>query len=562
MKIKKPIIGLILHGVILCVLFGQAAAADNPSRILILPFQIHAEKDLSFLKKGIVDMLSSHLAAEGKVELVNPGQALASGPEPATEAAAPLLGEKLNADYVAFGSLTIFGDSISTDARFIDVRLKKPVVLFNQSGKSHDDVIFHINQFADRVNADVFGRQVVASQAPRPAPPQTVDESRRNPETLFNETGGFGQDYGPGPGGERAATDFAMWRSQSFSMHIKGLAVGDVDADGNNETVFIGDDILEIYRHAGGRFQKLAEIKAETSNTFYSVDVADINENGKAEIFITAEESLSFKSASSTDKSLRSFVMEWTGKEFVKIVDKAKWYYRVIHVPKRGDILVGQQRGFDSIFTRGVDILVWENGGYEPAGKQKLPRYANVFSFTLGDVMNNGQEMTVAFDRSDYLRIIDTDGNEQWKSASALGGNRIYFEYPMENTSSRSAPLAGQMEMEHFYLSQRVLVVDFDQDGKNEVIVANNKDTMGNYLSRLRSFNSGHIECLFWDTLGLYPRWRTRTVSGYIGDYAVADFDNDGSPELVFSVDTDTNPLLKQAKSYLVTWKPKPPAQK
>jgi len=562
LKIKKPIIGLILCGVIVCLFGGPAAAADKPTRVLILPFQIHAEKDLTFLKKGIADMLASRLAAEGKVELVDPGEALASGPEPAAEEAALLLGEKLDADYIVFGSLTIFGGSISTDARFIDVGRKKPAVLFNQSGKSHDDVIFHINQFADRINAEVFGRKVAAAQPPRIETPKAVEESRRHPETLYKESGGFDSEYSYESSEEKSPKDFSIWRSSSFPLGIKNMAVGDVDGDGKNETVLLGRDVLLIYRHSQGRFQKLAEIQAEKTEAFFSVDVADINANGKAEIFVGSEDIRSDQSVGFyIGRAVRSFVLEWSGTEFVKIVDNAKWYYRVIQVPGRGSLLLGQQRGFQEPFSEGVYLMAWENGSYDALERQQLPKNMNVFSFTYGDVMNTGEEMIVAFSREDDLLVYSRDLEQQWKSSNPLGGSMAYFEYPMESSSSQGAPVAGEFEMDNLYLSQRILVVDMEGDGKNEVVVVNNRaSTTGRLLSRYRSYKSGHIECLFWDTLGLYPKWKTRTVSGYISDYAVADFDNDGSPELVFSVDADPDPLLKKPKSYLVSWKPKPPA--
>lgn len=562
MKTKKPIIWLILHGIIVCIFWGRAAAVDKPARVLMLPFQVHAEKDLTFLKKGIFDMLSSRLAVEGKVELINPGEAPETGPEPATEAAAILLAEKLNADYIAFGSLTIFGGSISTDARFIDVHRKKPVVLFNQSGKSHDDVIFHINQFADRINAEVFGRKAAITQTPRPEPPKAVDESRRNPETLFNETGGSGRDYSSGSRGEKAATDFSIWRSQSFSMHIRGMAVGDVDADGNNETVFISDDTLVIYRHAGGLFQKLAEIKGDAGVTFATVDAADINENGVAEIFVTAEDSRGDENANHISKRLRSFVLEWSGKEYVRIAENLPWYFRVIRAPGRGHILLGQQRGFDTPFSGGVYAMAWRSDAYEPADRQRIPKHANVFSFTYGDVTNSGKEMILSFSPSDRLRLYNSADGMEWESVEQMGGSALYFEAPSPGGGgSGGKPLP--IEQDHHYLAQRILLTDLDKDGKNEVIVVNNKEgSLGKLFGRFRSYKSGHIECLFWDTLGLYPKWKTRVVSGYISDYAVADFDNDGSPELVFSVDADPDPFLKQPKSYLVSWKLKPPPQK
>jgi len=43
------------------------APAEAPKKILILPFNIHSEKDLSFLQNGIFDMLSTSLSEAGKV---------------------------------------------------------------------------------------------------------------------------------------------------------------------------------------------------------------------------------------------------------------------------------------------------------------------------------------------------------------------------------------------------------------------------------------------------------------------------------------------------------------
>ena len=56
MKLKKRIQPLILLGFSLpLVLVGQVVWAQTPKKVLILPFQIHAENDLSFLQKGIAD---------------------------------------------------------------------------------------------------------------------------------------------------------------------------------------------------------------------------------------------------------------------------------------------------------------------------------------------------------------------------------------------------------------------------------------------------------------------------------------------------------------------------
>ncbi len=48
--------------------------AKKPKRLAILPFSMNADRDLTFLQKGIVDMLSSRLAWKGKVTVIEKGK--------------------------------------------------------------------------------------------------------------------------------------------------------------------------------------------------------------------------------------------------------------------------------------------------------------------------------------------------------------------------------------------------------------------------------------------------------------------------------------------------------
>ena len=110
------------------LLIGVQARAEGPARVLILPFDINAEKDLGFLQKGIENMLSTRLFMEGRVlplEREIAHQAVAESPGPMNRPAAVALGQKYGADYVLFGSLTVFGESISTDSQFLDVKTAK-----------------------------------------------------------------------------------------------------------------------------------------------------------------------------------------------------------------------------------------------------------------------------------------------------------------------------------------------------------------------------------------------------------------------------------------------------
>ena len=107
---------------------AQTTAAE-PQRVAVLPFKINAEKDLSFLRNGIFDMLSSRLSEPDKVQVLSRTEVekvveKEIGPAETgsiDEAAARRIGGQLKADYVLYGSLTMFGNSLSIDAKMLDV---------------------------------------------------------------------------------------------------------------------------------------------------------------------------------------------------------------------------------------------------------------------------------------------------------------------------------------------------------------------------------------------------------------------------------------------------------
>jgi TolB-like protein len=543
------------------ILFSATAAMSTaPKRLLILPFHIHAEKNLDFLQKGLLDMLSTRLSLAGKTITIpkeDVRMAIENMPKPIEEKAAILLGVSLGADYVVQGSLTVVGTNISTDARFIDVGQQAPVVTFNQFGANQGDVISHVNQFAGQVSEDIFGissrhypaqTAPAASAAPIAGSTQVPLSSRAHPEEAFEKNfGGGGGIMGPGGGAASAGRlRFATWKSRNFATQIKGMAVGDVDGDGKMELAFIDERTVHIYRLAGSKFAKISEIDSSRSNRHISVDIADINGNGMAEIYVT--------SLYGAENRLMSFVLEHNGADFTRISDGLGYYFRVIDHPQRGRVLLGQQQGIQKVFGRNIHELLWAGGRLDVASPASLPKGINVFGFTYGDVMNNGVEMIVASKKNDTLGVFVPGGNEEWVSEDRFGGSTIYLE-----PKGANKPVSGsqrddyQKVMNRIYLPQRILVKDLDKDGKNEVLAVQNKDATGRYLQRIRVFRSGHIKCLQWEGLGLYEKWRVRKVSGHVSDFTVADFDNDGEDEIVFAVVAKVASGIGTGKSYIAS---------
>jgi len=546
--------GLLL--VLLLSMLLPAPGAAEVRQVLIIPFQMHSEKDLSFLRKGITAMLSSRLTDLGKVIVIDQTAAadiIQDLPTPMTREAAAAAGREVSADYVVFGSLTVFGSSISTDARFVEAATNTVLVTFNDTGQSQGDVIGHINRFAAEVNSRVFGRTtggaVTAAPTPTASPGNPPDPDQANPEKKIWSGDGGMNIRASNPDTDEA--DAKLWRSRRFNLEIEGLGLGDVDGDGATEVVFTSDNQAAVYRFNDNRFLKVADIELNPRLICIAVDVADINGNGRAEIFVSSRSERYYP---------HSYVLEWDGASFQTIYNAENWYFRVLRDPRtKTATLYGQKGSARSVVSGPVFSMAWLNGGYETQDKVILPNEASVFGFALGDLTGDGVEDSLAFIEGDYLQLSLIGGREEWTSVEPYGGKYTWlitaeeFKQGQTLSYSRSDPLPDKL----FFVPQRVIITDFDRDGSNEALVLKNEDVTGGIMSRMRSYREGRFESLAWDNVGLRALWRTRKFSGYISDYNIGDFNNDGKDEVVFAVVKKIgDPVTGEPKSYLVSWNP------
>jgi len=523
--------------------------AAEPQRVALLPFKINAEKNLDYLQNGIFDMLSSRLAEPGKVQVLSRGEidnALAGAAGPQDETAARDLGKKLGTDYVLYGSLTMFGDSLSIDAKMLDVSgAKPPVAVFSQS-PDVGGIIPAIDRFATDINARVFDRGTpgaTVAATPVPAAPQpdtrddSRDDSRVHPEKLYKR--GEGQVSPFITPKDLVLQSPNMWKSANYKYLINGMAIGDVDGDAKSEIVVVSPDEIYVYRLEKGRLREITRQDVSSKHYNIGVDVADINGNGRAEIFVTA--------LTRPKNVVRSYVMEFDGKAFVDIAQDLPWFFRVTDLPARGRILLGQEARLYAPYRGGLYEMQWDGGAYVPRNPITTPRkQVNVLGVALGDVLNAGDETLVAIDRDNHIVIASPSGEILWTSGDKYGGSTLYVNGEKTDKGQEENPI---------YLPTRILVRNSPEDkGKSQVIAVNNHEIMNMRWNR-RDFTNAHIEAFAWDGVGLAPAWSTRKMNGFIRDVQVADFDDDGRQELVIALVTKSGSIvLTTPKSTLIAY--------
>ena len=343
---------------------------------------------------------------------------------------------------------------------------------------------------------------------------------------------------------QRARVDFQdTW---PVDAEVTAMDMGDLTGDGRNELVLAAGIEIRVYTLSEGRLKLLAGRTSYDRYRFMALDVADENGDGRAEIYASR---FNEKMASPT-----SMVFELRGGELVPLVKNFDWFFRVMHWPGKGKILLGQQKGrpgdvggsgvIRDFFERRIYRLAWKGGALAAAEcladlSEGGKRSVYLYNFALGDLNANGSPEMIWIDREGRMKVMDAKAEVLARSdGSYLGvAGYIWTNPGWEDRNSRS------IRQEYLYIPPRLLIRDLKGDGSGGIIACRN-GAIGT-PSRLRSFiTDGGIVALALNGPALVVEWETTPVGGNLADYTVKDLDNDGRDDLVAVI-------LKERKSGL-----------
>jgi TolB-like protein len=517
---RKVAVRLIPILAFLFLLTGSFSMAKGPKRMAILPFIMNTDRDLTFLQEGIVDMLASRLMWKGELEVIEKGvvrSEVASFQGRLNPDAAFEIGKRLQADYVILGSLTVFGDSVSVDAKILDVARSEELVTAFSQAKGMDAVIPTVTQFAEDINEKVMGRPTAGARVQQ-AP------SQDGPSSPGGLIGATGRDDGR-----------TVSHTQAVNAEIVSLDAGDVDGDGRNDLVFVSANTVYVYKWAERTFAQFRTYKERFVTGIIWVSVADLDANGRAEIYVS----------NLGDTGVSSLVLEWDGTGLKKIADGVQWLFRVVDIPGRGKQLIGQKKETGGSFLGDVQILRREGAGYKAVETLPLHRFCNVFNFALVDFDGTGKVDTVMLDHADKLRLYDPGAeHEVWKSDEPFGGTYTFLK--IETPSSLGA--------DWVYIPSPIGITDVDGDGKKEVMVCKNISPIGRFLEKMKTYSGGNLHFMTRDAAGFTTKWTTKKLGGAMVGYIVADMNGDKLPELVIATVTKEQRIIGDARSRIILY--------
>ena len=500
-------------------------------KVALLPLTIHSDENLEYLKEGMYAMFSSRVDLEGRISVLERGavkKALTEVPGEIDSETARKVGETLGADFVVFGSLTKLGNSASVDLKVLEVKGEKPASSVYVQANKLEEIISQVDVLARKVDEKILGYSLAPAVAEKP--PEPSRQAAVVPPPVFMPPAPAAQPsqpsslppvFGP-PAGVRSAKGFAAGdfsQSQAFPYYVKGMAMGDLDGDGKNEVVFIDDKNLYIYRWETTGFRLLKRITGKNAiDEFLAVDVADINKDGKAEVFVSNYPANAYQ----PEDRLRSFVVAFQDGDFRIVASEMDWFWRVVDYEGKGPVLLGQRKGLDESFVRPIYEMGWDGKGYKDLRKADIPE--GVFSLYGFAPLRYGDQTFFAYIDSDFrLKVLDRKGKQVWRSTSYYGSD-VAFQTKVLLT-------VGMYQGDEFsFVNVRLLAWG------DEIIVIRNLSPIGNFLKRQKVFGGGEIQALTWTGSMFVERWKSKEIQGYVVDFQIRDFDAIPGKELIVAV--------------------------
>jgi hypothetical protein len=298
------------------------------------------------------------------------------------------------------------------------------------------------------------------------------------------------------------------WRSEDLSMLGIGMAVGDVDGDGNNDIVLIDPSTVYLYRLTGGKLSLVTQYSAG-SIELKSVDVASVSERGPKRIYVSAQ----------NRGNVSSFVLEYRNGTLIPVIQEVPYFLRVLIYPTHGPILLGQRKSMQKMYDGPIVRLTDKGDRLEEVGRFGVPLKIPVFGFAIGDLAGDRKPLIAVYDRSDHLRVYRPDGHKLYVSQDYYGGSDVPLRWSGIEHRAVTSRITEEEDSE-FY-RPRIMSLDLDGHGKYQVLAIKHHSMTRRLLSRTKMLEEGSVRGLVWNGEALEERWSTPKLAGEVTDFAV-----------------------------------------
>ncbi len=293
------------------------------------------------------------------------------------------------------------------------------------------------------------------------------------------------------------APHFAPTRAEAASSHDLPLAarsfgVGDLDGDGGEEQVFSDGERLSVYREEASGWRDIwTEPAADRKGGVrqLAVDAADINGNGKPEVFVAAVR----------DDMAVTLVLEAHDGSY-RVIAELPGLFRIISFPGKGRLLIGQDHA--AVPAGAVRIFTWTGSAYVGGDAFPIPKGIGLYDFVLAD-FGAAAPFLVALDEAGRL-VVYSGGKQVWTGEEF---------YPAAE-KAQSVPGQGPSgKKEKIIVGRRLASVDLNGDGRDEIIIARNRER-----SYFKGYTKADLTGLAWSGTRFESVWDVQAIPGAVLD--------------------------------------------
>jgi len=283
------------------------------------------------------------------------------------------------------------------------------------------------------------------------------------------------------------------------------MAAADLDGAGSQQYAFSDGSRVRVYRQEAGSWR---EVWAEKPNPgdgkrqIVNLDAADINGNGRAELFVTTMQ----------NGKVASYVLECKDNACQRIAD-LPGFVRTLALPGAGTVLIGRAYDPKRFYTGPAYRYQWAAGAYTRGEELPLPEGLGLYGFTYA-VFGEAGRFLVTVDDDDRL-VVYSGGTPVWKSEQKYPSVGITVLKPytgVDDLFSKQEEEADKSQK--MRVGGRVLALDMNGDGRDEIVVPRN---IGDRM--FGGFTKGEFAALGWTGSRMEERWTIKDVAGVVMDF-------------------------------------------
>lgn len=509
-------------------------AATNETKtakrqVLFLPFAIDVPGSHDYLRNGLASMLASRLATRANIAAISQGatsEQMASALRAGNHVVFSQLLQQSGAETLVVGSLARKGDFLELATFVFSRSTEQPPKKFSRSLPSVEGAMTALDEIAWEISGTVFGKpRPEATAATSTKGKGTAAFQTVHPERAYRENLLAGGAVGLEGGGRFALV--SSQRSRNIPLELMDINAADLDGDGTDEIILLTKVELLLYRLLDGQFQKIVGYPLPSHLRYHALTLADLNENGRQEMYISA----------SAVNGPNSSVFEWDGQRLTQLCADVEYFIQAIMIPGETPLLLGQKTLAGELGEGIYQMSLDAKGGITQGNKVEIPSGLNLFDFTLGDINGDGLREIVAINNANRMQVYDATGALLWTGTESYGASDNYFG---------TSPDRGDLDKKStVYLKTRIALRDLDGDGQKDVLIGRNRLENIPLMPNLRYFEGSSITALKWNQGAFAPLWETRKIPGYTVNYQVLQAKGENRQyQLIFAEAEKSYPFL------------------